>query len=268
MRGRNTSGRKNVRILTRYIWSEILSHALLGGILFTFILFMKDLGQLLEMAVRNSASLGAVIKIFAFTLPNFFIVTIPMAVLVGVLLGLSRLAADSEITAMRTAGVGVWRFVGIVSVIAVLGWGVSLINSLYLAPKATAALLHQQDELKNQQASFEVQPRVFYENFKNHVLYVEDVRASMRAAEWQRLFLADITDPITPKVTTAQAATVVNQGNQTLVMRLRDGTEHELVDGTGEGQYQVSTFVQADLPLSMDTQEDEHIGQTTLRCSP
>ena len=65
----------------------MLSHAFLGGALFTFILFMKYLGQLLEMAARNSASLGSVAKIFLFMLPNTLSLTLPMAVLVGVLLG-------------------------------------------------------------------------------------------------------------------------------------------------------------------------------------
>ena len=63
-------------------------------------------------------------KIFLFMLPNTLTsFTIPMAVLVGVLLGLSRLAADSEIAAMRAVGVGVWFFVRVVGVIAMLGWG-------------------------------------------------------------------------------------------------------------------------------------------------
>jgi hypothetical protein len=46
-----------VRLFTRYIWHEVLSHAFLGGALFTFILFMKYLGQLLEMAAPRSFSL-------------------------------------------------------------------------------------------------------------------------------------------------------------------------------------------------------------------
>ncbi|HEY4046358.1 MAG TPA: LPS export ABC transporter permease LptG [Acidobacteriaceae bacterium] len=251
-----------MRILTRYIWSEVLSHAFIGGALFTFILLMKDLGQLIEIAVRNSASFGSVAKILLFILPNFFIVTIPMAVLVGILLGLSRLAADSEITAMRAAGIGVWTFVRIVSAIAILAWLVSLANSLYFAPKATAALLRLQDSLKNQQASFEVQPRVFYENFRNYVLYVQDVRASAGAAQWQRVFLADVSNPVAPKVTTAEQATVANQGNQTLIMRLRNGAQHELVNTGGDGSYQVSTFNESDLPLAMGAQEDERIGHS------
>lgn len=241
-----------MRILSRYIWREVITHAAIGGALFTFVLFMKDIGKLLEIAVRNSSSIGGVIEIFLYTLPNFLIVTIPMAILVGVLLGLSRLAADSEITAMRAAGVGVWRFVRIVLAVALVGWALAMANSLYFAPRATSALLQLQDSLRSQQASFEVQPRVFYENFKNYVLYVENVRATSKASEWQHVFLANVKDPAAPRVTTAAEATVASQGPNTLIMRLRDGTEHELVNtDQGENQYQISTFTESELPIAL-----------------
>ena len=250
----------SVRIFTRYIWHEVLSHALLGGALFTFILFMKYLGQLLEMAARNSASLGSVAKIFLFMLPNILSFTIPMAVLVGVLLGLSRLSSDSEITAMRAVGIGVWFFVRVVSAIAIIGWGISLADSLYVAPKATAALLRLENSLKDQQASFEVEPRVFYEDFKNYVLYVQDIRAGAGVSHWQRVFLADLSDPLEPKVTTAEEAVVADRGAHIILMRLRNGTEHEIVINNGAPQYQVSTFLESELPLDIGTQEDTHIG--------
>jgi LPS export ABC transporter permease LptG/LPS export ABC transporter permease LptF len=249
-----------VRILTRYIWNEVLSHAFLGGALFTFILIMKYLGPLLEMAARNSASLGSVAKIFLFLLPNTLSLTIPMAVLVGVLLGLSRLAADSEITAMRAVGIGVWFFVRVVAVIAIVGWGVSLADSLYLAPKSTAALLKLEGTLKNQQASFQVEPRVFYEDFKNYVLYVQDIHAGTGVSRWQRIFLADLSDPTSPKVTTAEDAIVANSGAHTIVMSLRNGTQHEQVSDNGGPQYQVSTFLESEIPLTISAQEDTHIG--------
>src|SRR5271155_3786416 len=170
-----------MRILTRYILREVTAHALIGVTVFTFVLFTRDLGQILELVVRNSAPLPSVVQVFFFILPIAFTISIPAAVLVGILIGLSRLAADSEITAMRASGIGVWTFVRVVSAVAILAWVVSLVNSLYLAPKATAALLESENLLKNQQASFEVQPRVFYEDFKNYVLYVQDVRASAAA---------------------------------------------------------------------------------------
>jgi LPS export ABC transporter permease LptF len=248
-----------VRILTRYILREVLTHALLGGVLFTFVLFMKELGPLLELAVRNSTSSSAIVEIFFLMLPNMFTVTIPMAVLVGILLGLSRLAADSEITAMRASGVGVWRFVGIVAIVAAAAWGVGLVNTLYFAPKASAQLLKIEDELKNTQATYEIQPRVFYEDLKNVVLYVADVRAGTGAARWHQVFLADLTDPVSPEITTAEDATVASTDNQTLIMRLRNGTRHETTSDKPD-EYSVSTFVQTDLPLETMAAPDPHLG--------
>ena len=249
-----------MRIFTRYILSEVLSHALLGGALFTFIIFMKPLGSILDLMVRESASLGNIARIFLYTLPNTLTVTIPMAVLVGVLLGLSRLAADSEITAMRASGLGVWSFVRIVFIVALLGWGVSLLNALYLAPKSTAALLDLENSIKTSQASFEIQPRVFYEDFKNYVLYVQDVRGSAGSSQWHRVFLADLSDHNDPKITTAERATVINGGDNTLQMRLRDGTQHD-ASTTDPNQYTVSTFTESDVPLAIGTQEEAHIGR-------
>ncbi len=107
-----------MRLLTRYILREVSSHALLGGLLFTFVLFMKHLTDILTLLVRNSAGAGDVVRIIAYTLPNTLTVTIPMAILVGILLGLSRLAADSEITAMRASGMGALDFVRVVSIVS------------------------------------------------------------------------------------------------------------------------------------------------------
>jgi LPS export ABC transporter permease LptG/LPS export ABC transporter permease LptF len=250
-----------VRILTRYILKEVVAHAFIGGAVFTFVLFIRYLPNLLELVVRNSASFGTVLKIVFLLLPNMFTVTIPMAVLVGVLLGLSRLAADSEVTAMRASGIGVWTFVRVVGMIAVAAWLLSLANTMYFAPRATAAMLREEDSLANAQASYEVQPRVFYEDFKNVVLYVQDVRAGQGAANWRQIFLADVSDPTQPKVTTADRATVVNGPSQTITMRLRDGNEYSPVPGQPNDET-ISTFASTDLPLEAGTQEDVHLGKS------
>lgn len=249
-----------MRILTRYILGEILSHALIGCALFTFVLFMPHLPQILETVVRNSSTLTNVAEIFLFTLPNLFWVTIPMSVLVGILLGLSRLAADSEIIAMRASGFGIGYFVRVASIVAVGGALIGLANSLYVAPRANQAILAMQQELATSQASYQIQPRVFYEDFHNSVLYVQDVRAGTGAANWKQVFMADVSNPSAPRIVTAESATVVNESPQELLMRLRNGEQHESPAGQPD-QYNVSTFTTTDLPLSLSAQGDVHLGR-------
>ncbi len=249
-----------MRILTRYILGEILSHALIGCALFTFILFMPYLPHVLEMVVRNSSTFQSAAEIFLFTMPNLFRVTIPMSVLVGVLLGLSRLAADSEIIAMRASGLGIGYFVRVSSIVAVGGTLLGLGNSLYLAPRANQAILEMEQQLETSQASYEIQPRVFYEDFKNFVLYVQNVRSGTGASNWDQVFMADVTDPEAPRITTAASATVVSDSTQVLLMRLRNGAQHDPVPGQLD-QSNDSVFTTTDRPLELSPQSDVHLGR-------
>src|SRR5271155_978996 len=254
-----------MRILTRYILREVTSHALLGVALFTFIIFTRDLGRILEFVVRDSASYSDVARIIAYMLPPTLNVTIPMAVLVGILLGLSRLAADSEVTAMRAAGMGAIDFVRVVSIVSAVALVLGLFNSLYLAPRASAGLIAIGESLKSSQASFEVQPRVFYEEFKNRVLYIQDTTPAAGAAIWHHVFLADLTEPADPHITTAEQAIVVNgtpntPDAQTIRLHLINGGEHD-TSATDPNQYNISTFTTTDVPIETEAPEDTHLGR-------
>jgi LPS export ABC transporter permease LptF/LPS export ABC transporter permease LptG len=259
-----------MRILTRYILGEVISHALVGAAVFTFILFTRDLGRILELVVRNSAPLPSVAEIFFFTIPVALTYTVPMGVLVGILIGLSRLAADSEVTAMRASGLGVWTFLRVISIFVVVAWVLALGNSLYVAPHSLAALDRLQEKLKSSQASFEVQPRVFYEGFPKIILYVQDVKSVPGGALWKGIFLADLTDPNAPRVSLAHEGTLVSQGEDTLDLHLIDGSTHE-TDPKNPDQYQISTFQTNDIPLQVPNSQNggEHepstLGELSLR---
>ncbi len=239
-----------MRILTRYILGEVVSHALIGAAVFTFVLFTRDLGRILELVIRNSAPLPSVAQVFFFTVPVALTYTIPMGVLVGILIGLSRLAADSEITAMRASGIGVWTFLRIILIFVVGAWLLALGNSVYLAPRSLAALGDLQDKLKSSQASFEIQPRVFYEGFPKVVLYVQDVKAASGAAIWKGVFLADLSQPSAPRITLAREGILASQGPDTLDLHLVDGSTHE-TDPKNPDQYQISTFDTTDIPIQV-----------------
>ncbi len=263
------------RILTRYILREIVGYALLGGLLFTFVLLLRYLLPLLELFVRGIASLGDLLRLFGYLLPSFFTLTLPMAVLIGILLGLSRLAADSEITAMRASGLGAFGFLRIVSLLAFACWLLGLGNALYVAPRATQALLRYEEQAKTTQASIAVQPRVFYEDLKNYVLYVQDVLPGTNGSSlWKHVFLADLSTPASPHIITAQDAIVLGGGGQTLHLELEDGTRHDAAavrSGGDPAQYDLSTFASTDLPVQTGQQEEtEHITRrdTPLQALP
>ncbi len=245
-----------MRILTRYILREVVSHAAIGAAIFTFILFTKDLGHILELVVRNSAPVGSVLKVVSLSLPLAFTITIPAGVLVGILIGLSRLAADSEITAMRASGIGVWSFLRILGIFVLSAWLLSMVNGVYLAPYSQAALGRLSDRLKTAQASFEVQPRVFYEGFPKIVLYVQDVHGGTRAAVWKGVFLADNSTPGSPRIWQAEQGILVSEGPTRLHLHLVNGSTHE-TDAKDPDRYQISSFQETDIPIELPAADNK-----------
>src|SRR5580704_3815590 len=101
--------RAPMRLLDRYVCREVASHSLLGLIVFTFVFFVPSLVTLMNLIVRHSGGFLTVILLFLSTLPAALIFTIPIAVLVGVLIGLGRLSADSEIVALHASGISLRR---------------------------------------------------------------------------------------------------------------------------------------------------------------
>jgi LPS export ABC transporter permease LptF/LPS export ABC transporter permease LptG len=245
-----------MRILTRYILREVTAHALIGAGIFTFVLFTRDLGHILELVVRASAPLPSVAEIFSFTVPLALTYTLPMSALLGILIGLSRLAADSEITAMRASGMGIWTFLRSLSIFVFVTWLLALGNGLYVAPRSQAALARLEDRLKGSQVSFEIQPRVFYEGFPKYVLYVQDVKSAQGAAIWKDVFMADLNDASNPKITLAKEGVVVSEAPDRLHLHLIDGSEHE-TDPKDPDHYNIITFQQTDIPIELPSGENK-----------
>src|SRR6202007_2113074 len=152
-----------MRILDRYIVREIFRHALLGLVVFTFVFFVPQLVRLTALFVRHTGSGSQILELFLCIFPGGFTFTIPMAILIGVLLGLGRMSADSEIIALTALGIGRVRILLPVGVLALTGVLLTLAMTVLLGPKAVRTYRTMESDLIASQISFQVQPRVFEE---------------------------------------------------------------------------------------------------------
>ncbi len=236
-----------MRILTRYILKEVVRHSLLGLLIFTFVIYIPYIGRLLEMAVRHDLTLPSLVFLFLAPLPGILVLTVPMSVLVGTLIGLSRMAADGEVIAVRAAGMSVGHFVRPVMIFALGGWGVTSLMSLFLAPQAGLKLNRMEAELKTSQVRYEIQPRVFIEQFPNLLIYLEDVSGSRY--RWKGVFIVDSTQHDAPNVTLAESGMLVNDsGSRGFSLHLEHGTTHE-TDPRYSERYSVVSFSDTDIPI-------------------
>jgi len=239
-----------MRILTRYILKETFSYSLLGLLVFTFVIFIRQLGHLLELVVRHNVPLHDIATLFLLPVPAILMLTIPMAVLLGTLIGLSRMAADGEVIAVRASGIGLSCFVRPVMMLAVTGWAVTLWMGLFLAPQALRKMNRMETGLTASQVPYEIQPRVFIEQFPNLLLYLEDVTGSR--SSWRGVFIADLAQRNSVKVTLAESGVLVNEADRNrFVLHLEQGTTHEY-DPQRPEEYSIAIFTDTEIPILVD----------------
>ena len=162
-------------LLSRAIFREVLAGAGLGTLLFSFVLFLQRISLLFEQLVRGAASASTVGYLFLLVMPFTLMMTLPVGVLVGVLIGLSRMSTDGEIIALRAAGVPGRRVLAPVLVFASLGFLLTAACSLYLTPYSIRETVRILNQIVADQMTAEIQPRVFAEQFPNKTIYIGDV---------------------------------------------------------------------------------------------
>ena len=238
-----------MRILDRYIVREVFRHALLGLVVSSFVIFIPKLVRLMELLVRRAGSSGQMLTLLLCTVPGVLTFTLPMAVLIGVLLGLGRMSADSELIALSALGIGRRRILLPVGVLAVAGLLLSLLMTLWAGPLALRTFRSIETSLIASQASFQVQPRVFDERFPRLVFYVNDVSPS--GAQWRGVFLAEANGESGSRLTLAEEAIVIAElKHGKLELHLRGGTTHEF-SRKEPARYSYTAFGDSDWPLEL-----------------
>src|SRR5690349_19329554 len=251
-----------MRILDRYIVREVSRHAFLGLVVFTFVFLVPRLVRLMEINVRHVGSGAQILKLFLCIFPGVFVFTVPMATLIGVLLGLGRMSADSEIIALTSPGIGRRRILLPVGTLALAGALLTLTMTGWVGPAALRTLHAAEAELARSQISFQVQPRVFDERFPKKVLYVNDVSAS--GTQWRGVFVADTAGEGGSQVTLADSAIVIAAPRQgKLELHLQGGTTHEF-SREDANHYSVTSFGQSDWPIEVSGLGSAHPRQRSI----
>jgi len=98
-----------MRLLDRYLFRELFASLVycLGGFMIFWISY--DLFTGLEEMQERKLHLLDVLEYVAMMVPEYFVTVLPVSLLLALLYTLTHLARHNEITAMRAAGVNLWR---------------------------------------------------------------------------------------------------------------------------------------------------------------
>jgi lipopolysaccharide export system permease protein len=141
-------------ILDRYMLTELAGPFAFGLFAFTLIFAATELLNIGKLVSSEHAPLWAALLVFAWSLPADIVLVIPMALLLGTLLAIQRLSSESEITALKAAGVTFGRMVAPLLAVGIVMSFVTLYLQEGLVPYANSQLADIENTVINHTSAF------------------------------------------------------------------------------------------------------------------
>ena len=198
-------------LIPRYIIGAMTPYILLSMLLLTAVLFAQQAARLAEIIMYADLPVSLLGGIGAALLPGVLIFSIPLATLAGIIVGFSRMGSDSEIVAMRAAGVGSWTMIWPALLIGLVFTGATAYLHLKEAPEAARDL--ERIALQGALAKLDspVEPRTF-STLPRYVIYVRD--GDKQQGTWGRVFIFGQRSDRTTEIFTARAGRIDSSGEQ------------------------------------------------------
>ena len=214
------------KTLCRYLVAEVIPPFFLGLLAFTCILLIGRILRLIELVVTRGVPLLQIGKLFALILPTFLEMTVPMAFLLAILLGLGRMSNDQELLAMKASGVSAPQILGPIALVSLVVALITLGLTMFARPTANFALKKELYNIARNRVGTALREKVFNDDFPQILIYVEELVPPGNTA--QGVLIVDKRDQTREDIIFGKVARITtDEETNTLGLRLFDGSVYE-----------------------------------------
>jgi lipopolysaccharide export LptBFGC system permease protein LptF len=204
--------RPGSRLIERYIIAAVLPYMLLALLLQGAILFTQETSRFAELLVEARVPLALVTEFALALVPRLLSYTLPIAMMIGTIIGFSRMGSDSELVAMRAAGVGTWKMLWPVLVIGALLSGATIYLNLVAVPEAEGTIRRTALRAALYRLDSPVEPRSFTAEIPGYVIYVRD--GDKQQGQWGRVFIYSQEKDGATRLVTARSGRIDSSAEQ------------------------------------------------------
>ena len=193
-----------INILDRYIVREMLPPFVVGIFGFIIIMITDILFTLTDLIINKGVPFFAVLKLLIFKLPAIMVLTFPVSTLFGVAMAMGRLSQDSEIIALRTSGVSMFR---IATPIIIISFVISLMcysTNEFVVPWANRISEGIIRQIILKKPVTQIKENLFFKDKGDRYFYVK--RVDPKEGTLQDIMMYELEESSIPRVVVAKRA--------------------------------------------------------------
>lgn len=182
-------------VLPFYFFRQFFPSFAFGSVLFLFVLMLDKLFDIIDLVFNKGVSFFTVAHMFALFIPTVMPLTLPMAILFGCLVTFGRLSEENELSAVRAAGVSLFKVLWLPPLFALIVSAVMVPFNTHIAPWSGRAFRQMYEKIISADPLITVEAKRFF-SIKNFKLYSESV--DKKNGQLRDLMVYQMTDDATP----------------------------------------------------------------------
>jgi len=244
-------------LLYSYLATEMLAPFFASFIIMNCIFFLVRLIPFLDVVLELDISFPDFIRSLSYLFPNMMIYSIPMATMMGVIIGFTRLSNDAEILAFKACGISLYNVLPPVIIVSLLISMIAAYISINLIPAGEVAMKQLFYQLTKEKIDRGIKEKEFTAALGDLVVYVENI--DEQTNQWRDVWVSDMRGQSTPSITMAQTGGMsADIEAMAVTIDLFNGSLHR----TGEEQSQIVIFDRytVNIPLTLPATKNTVVG--------
>jgi len=230
-------------LIYRHLLASATGPFFFGLFVITFLLMIDILFKYVDLFVSKGVPFLLATKFLILSLGHMFALSVPMAVLIGILMAVGQLASDQEITALKANGISLWRVLAPLLVwAAVIGAALTAYNH-YIFPESNHTLANLLYDINRKKPMLEIREHQFTEMNDKMTIFVKKKDDLTGRIEDVTIFEKEGPNDLSPRLTIATWGLIhTDHATDSMVLELHDGEIHERPDRKEPDKYQVQRF--------------------------
>ena len=213
------------RLLYTYLVNQILAPLYASLVILTSILFLGKLIPILDIILNYNIALLDFIRLYAYFTPQLLLFTLPMASMMGVILGTTHINNENELMVLKASGISLYKMLPPVIIIALSTALLTGFFSIYLIPAGNRAKVELAFQLATEKIERAMQEKRFSESLGDIILYAD--RIDPKNQKWDGVYISDMRDQEHPVTIISETGRISsNMGTGIISIALKNGTLH------------------------------------------
>ncbi|MEP6850656.1 MAG: LptF/LptG family permease [Acidobacteriota bacterium] len=179
-------------LISRYLLQAIVPYFAFSWLLLSVILFAQQATRYSDIFFSVNLPPSLIWQLTLALIPNVIAFTCPMAILVGTIIGLSRMQGDSELIAIRAAGVGNFQITVPIVVLGILLSVFAFFVNLKGVPFAARMVRSVALQTAIKKLESPIEPGVFNSEVAGYTIYVKG--GDLQTGKWKNIFIYNEDD--------------------------------------------------------------------------